>query len=84
MCIYGKVDEVIEMLMKELNMEIPQWKQSRWVKCAIEESKTGKETLKVSGIDGNGSAYDLFKGVSINGKAMSSSVIPEQQMAAGS
>lgn len=60
--IHGKIDEVMEMLMAELNMQIPQWKQSRWVKCTLETSKTGKETLKVNGIDGNGAAYDLFKG----------------------
>jgi len=84
MVIHGKIDEVIEMLMKELNMEIPQWKQSRWVKCSIEESKTGKETLKINGIDGNGATYDLFKGVSINGTAGNSAVIPEPLMVDGS
>jgi len=84
MVIHGKIDDVIELLMKELNMQIPQWKQSRWVKCSIEESKTGKETLKISGIDGNGAAYDLFKGATVNGTAGKSAVIPEQKMVAGS
>ena len=46
-------------------------------------SKTGKETLKVNGIDGNGAAYDLFKGMAVNGTAGASAVIKEQQMVAG-
>lgn len=83
MVIHGKTDEVMEMLMKELNMVIPQWKQSRWVKCAIDTTKSGKETLTVGGIDGNGCAYDLFKGVSINGKAMKTATLSESQMKAG-
>jgi len=83
MIIHGKIDEVMEMLMAELHMQIPQWKQSRWVKCALETSKTGKETLKVSGMDANGCPYDLFKGMSVNGVAAKSAVIKEEQMKAG-
>lgn len=83
MIIHAKIDDVMTMLMAELGMEIPQWKQSRWVKCALEVSKTGKETLKVNGIDGNGAAYDLFKGLSVNGTVGASAVLKEQQMVAG-
>lgn len=75
--IHAKIDDVFEMLMKELNILIPQFKLKRWVKASIEESKTGKETLKVEGIDHSGCPYELFKSTAINKKASKSYTLTE-------
>ena len=69
MIIHARVDDVSEMLMKELDLEIPKFNLSRWFKCQIEElASTGREVLKVRGIDACGGAFSLFKSVQINGK----------------
>ena len=61
MIVHSKIEDFIELLMKELNMEIPKCTLKRWFKAEIEESKTGKETLKVNGVTDDDSSYEIFK-----------------------
>ena len=74
------VDDVIDLLMEKLNIPIPQFKLNRWMKVELEESKSGKETLHVYGIDKSGGPYDLFKSVFIEGSLGAHSVLNEAQM----
>ena len=48
-------------------MAIPEWRLERWVKVQIEETKSGRETLHVTGMDKTGGPFDLFKGIKIDG-----------------
>ena len=68
MVVHSKIEEFMELLMQELNMEIPKCTLKRWFKAQIEETKYGKETLKVSGITEDGTPYDIFKQIKIEGK----------------
>ena len=78
MVVHSKIEEFMELLMQELNMEIPKYtlKRWRWFKAQIEETKSGKEILKVSGITEDGTVrmltyplpYDIFKQIKIEGK----------------
>ena len=36
--------------MEKLSLKVPDFKLNRWAEIAIEESKSGKETLTVQGI----------------------------------
>lgn len=55
--IHAKVDDVMKLLMEKLEIKIPQFNLNRWAKVSLEESKSGKETLEVSGIDASGCPY---------------------------
>ena len=79
MVVHSKIEEFMELLMKELNMEIPKCTLKRWFNAKIEESKTGKETLKVSGITEDGSPYDIFKQIKIDDKLSSTNTLTEAQ-----
>ena len=52
----------------------------RWVKVKLEESKFGKETLHVSGMDKLGGTYELFQKVGVDGASGASHVLKEAQM----
>ena len=67
--VHSKIDDFIELVMDELNIKIPEFGLKRWFKAQIEESKTGKETLKISGITDDGTPYELFKSQKIDGLA---------------
>ena len=49
------MDDVIKIVMKKLNMEIPQFKLNRW--CEVKQSGSD---IKVQGIDKLGRPFDLF------------------------
>jgi hypothetical protein len=68
MCIHAKIDDVMDMLMKELNIQIPQFTLKRWAECSVSKGKTGKETVSVRGITETGGHYDIFKNISVNGR----------------
>lgn len=56
----GKCDDVMRMLMKELNLEVEEWKMERAVKI---EMKTWK-SLEISGVNlDTDTPYSLFKAV---------------------
>jgi hypothetical protein len=64
--IYGKIDEVLELLMKKLNIPVPQFSLKR--RAEITE-KDGR--LQIAGKDTNGRPYTIFKSTSFennNGK----------------
>ena len=75
LCIYAKCDDIMKLLMKKLNLEIPPFKVQKWMKVDIEELKNGKEKLNVRGIDRDGGPYELFNSVKINGSVKNSSVL---------
>jgi hypothetical protein len=54
--------------MQKMKLNVPIFKLERWVEIKIDESKSGKETLKINGITDFGGVYDVFKSISINGK----------------
>lgn len=79
MNVHAKIEDFMELLMQELNIEIPKCTLKRWFNAKIEESKTGKETLKVSGITEDGSPYDFFKSMKIDGKITNTHNLTEVQ-----
>ena len=78
--VHSKIEDFMMMLMEELNMEIPKLTLKRWFNAKIEESKTGKETLKVNGITEDGSPYDIFKTIKIDGKITNIHNLTEAQI----
>lgn len=65
--IHAKCDDMIELLMKKLNMAIPQFKLQRWLKVKLDDMGQGKDKMTVSGIDRNGGPFELFKSIRMNG-----------------
>lgn len=80
MVVHSKIEDFMQMVMDELNIEIPKCTLKRWFNAKIEESKTGKETLKVSGITEDGSPYDIFKNIKIDGKITNVHNLTEAQI----
>lgn len=80
MNIHCKIDQFFEILMSKLGLEIPQFKLERWVEAEIEESKTGKEKLRIKGITEMGTQFDLFKTVKIDGSLGCAKSLTEAQM----
>lgn len=70
--IHSKIDDMFDVLMKKLNMQIPEFKLKRWVEFKYNSKQ---KFLSVNGIDGNGSPYDLFKSVKIDGKVANTAPI---------
>lgn len=54
LCIHGKCDDVIELLMKKLGYAIPTWKMERRLQLSL--VKEGKQ-IEVMGVDSNGAAF---------------------------
>jgi hypothetical protein len=67
LCIHAKCDDMMELLMKKLNMAIPQFKLRRWLKVNLKDLGQGNEKVSVCGIDRNGGPFDLFKSIRMNG-----------------
>ena len=61
---------MFDILMKKLSLKIPQFKLNRWIKAKLTgaQAKSPSSNLTISGIDANGSPYQLFKQIKINGK----------------
>lgn len=76
--IYGRCQVVFEMLMKKLNIAIPEWNIKRHLKIELQE-RMNKEYLTVSGIDTNNQPYDYLKSVKINDELKSAVVIKDTQ-----
>ena len=64
--IHCMLDDLFVRLMQKLSIPVPTFKLERWVEIELEESKSGKETLYVSGITESRNPYDLFRFISIN------------------
>ena len=52
--------------MKKMELTIPVFKLERWVEIELEETKSGKEIIHLSGITESGNPYDLFRSVAVN------------------
>lgn len=78
MVVHAKIDDFIKLVMNELHIQIPQFYLSRWFSASLEESKTGKETLKIKGITEDGAPYDIFKSQKIDGKIANSVALTEE------
>ena len=75
--IHAKIDEMMELLMKKLNIEIPRFTLNKWADIELEETKSGREIVHVSGLDTTGRPFDLFRHVQINSQKGSRVVLSE-------
>ena len=57
--IYGKIDEVLELLMKKLNIPIPAFSLKRRAEVTLKDNR-----LQIAGKDTNGRPYTIFKNTS--------------------
>ena len=64
MCIYGKVEDIMELLMEKLGYAIPEWQQERRVRISYNEAK---KNVTLGCIDSNGCNYTAFKTCNIRG-----------------
>ena len=61
------VEIILEKLIDELEVEPTEFHLSRWMKVEITTSRiSGRETLRIGGLDEEGNVYDLFQGSNIN------------------
>merc|ERR1712241_485232 len=70
--IFAKIDDVMVPLMKELGLEIPEWKLQRFMKVKVEpiEDQKTKKLLIISAVDVDGIDATVFQNVELkhNGK----------------
>ena len=71
LCIYGKCDDVIEIVMKKLKMAFPVWQR----KMRLRLTATAKN-VELTGVDGNGAPYEIFKKIEVTGLSKSASAFP--------
>lgn len=63
--INGRCQQVFELLMKKLEIAIPEWNIRRSAKVSLQNT-AGKESLRVEGVDTNNLPYDFMKSIKIN------------------
>jgi len=72
--IFAKIDDVMVPLMKELGLEIPEWKLQRYLKVKVDpiEDEEDKKLLTISAVDVDGIDATVFDGVQLryNGKSI--------------
>merc|ERR1712217_853576 len=70
--IFAKIDDVMVLLIKELGLEIPEWKLQRFMKVKVDpiEDQKKKKLLTISAVDVDGINATVFEGVTLkyNGK----------------
>merc|ERR1711879_576117 len=70
--IFAKIDDVMVPLMKELGLEIPEWKLQRFMKVKVDpiEDEEDKTLLTISAVDVDGIEATVFNNVQLryNGK----------------
>merc|ERR1719300_1965136 len=70
--IFAKIDDVMVPLMKELGLEIPEWKLQRYLKVKVDpiEDEEDKKLLTISAVDVDGIDATVFNNVQLryNGK----------------
>lgn len=74
------IDDVWVLLMKKLGLKIPEFKLNRLAKVELDESKSGKESIRVSGIDYTGMSYEIFKNIQINGQNGEEYILKEDEI----
>ena len=62
LCIYAKCDDIMEMLMKKLDYQIPKWQMKKRLEVSLDEAK---KTVKLAGVDSNGAPFHLFPKIDI-------------------
>ena len=68
--IHAKIDDVMIGVMKELELEIPQWLLTRYMRVNVSHLNAKQKRLIISGCDIDGTPFSLFKKVLLrqNGK----------------
>jgi len=74
--IRAKIEDVFELLMKELKITIPTFKETRWMEIKVEdqpptkneEERKDEKVLIVAGLDDDGSPLDIFERIRIGSK----------------
>ena len=79
MVVHSEIEPFMQLVMDELCIEIKKCTLKRWFNVQIEESQNGLETLKVNGISEDGSPYDMFKSVIIDGELSQTHHLTEAQ-----
>jgi len=72
--IHERVDKVIEMLMKKLEIPIPDFRRYHRLKVSL--SKDNKQ-ISMTGVDSNGSVYTIFTKLVVTGMGPSQSAFPQ-------
>ena len=70
--IHSKIDDVMIGVMKELELEIPQWTLTRYMRVNVSQLNAKQKRLVISGCDIDGTPFSLFKRVLLrqNGKRL--------------
>ena len=64
LCIYAKIDDMMDLLMQKLGYQIPSWQMKRRLKVTHNEAKN---SVSFMGVDSNGAPYELFTKVIVEG-----------------
>ena len=72
--IHAKIDEVMELLMKKLEIPIPEFRRSYRLKVSLSGDS---KTLSVMGVDANGACYTLYKALTITGLSPAATTFPK-------
>jgi len=67
--VYSKTDQLMQLVMKNLNLTIPPFILHRCVKIEVEVSGN-TSNLKINAVDSDGSPYTLFPGITVNGERL--------------
>jgi hypothetical protein len=62
--IHAKCDDMMKILMKKLDLEVPEFRLNRRVQFTLDKSKVA-DTLSINGLDPKGNIYSLFTSVDI-------------------
>merc|ERR1711879_162119 len=65
--IFAKIDDVMVPLMKELGLEIPEWKLQRFMKVKVDpiEDEQDQKLLTISAVDVDGIDATVFENVKL-------------------
>lgn len=72
--IHERVDKVIKLLMKKLEIPIPDFRRSYRLKVFFTENR---KKINFTGVDSNGACYTLFKKLLISGLSTSAQTYPQ-------
>ena len=64
LCIYAKCDDIMELLMKKLDYQIPSWQMKKRLNVALTKDE---KALEIMGVDSNGAPYTLFSDIKVSG-----------------
>ena len=73
--IHEKIDKVMEMVMRKLEIPIPEFRRSLRLKLSLENNN---QKMLLTGIDTNGDCYVLFKMLKVTGLGPSAVTLPRR------